>query len=77
MTYNELMSIIKDVVNNEYINKYNLELVYTIDADNFNKLDEHLHYTHNEGEFKPSGELIEIEVGGVIFKIKKLESLEN
>jgi len=72
MTYEDLIEIFSELVNNENIKKDGLIMFYELPAENHEKLDEHLFYKTNDrnAEFTHQ-DIIEVEVDGFIVKIIK------
>lgn len=72
MTYQELIKTISEIVNNDDIIKEGMTLVYELDPENHEKMDEHLFYKVNDRNAKFSHqEIIELEIEGLIVNIIK------
>ena len=84
MTYEDLIAIFSELVNNENIKKEGLIMFYELSEENHEKLDEHLFYKINDrsAEFTHQ-DIIEVDVDGFTVKIIKeggklvYEDLEN
>lgn len=72
MRYEELISTVSEILNNENITKEGLTLEYALDKKRHEQMDEHLFYKSN-----PSGsgfehrDVVEVEIGGVIVRFIK------
>ena len=72
MTYEDLIVIFSELVNNENIKKEGLIMFYELPAENHEKLDEHLFYkTNDRGDNFEHRDIIEVEVEGFVVKIIK------
>lgn len=78
MDYQDIITTVSEIVNNEKIIKDGLTLIYELTPLNHKQLDEHLYYTHNpRGTDFQHQEVIEIELGGILIKfIEKGSKLE-
>jgi hypothetical protein len=78
MDYQDTITTVSEIVNNEKIIKDGLTLIYELTPLNHKQLDEHLYYTHNpRGTEFEHQEVIEIELGGILIKfIEKGSKLE-
>jgi hypothetical protein len=72
MTYEDLIVIFSELVNNDKIKKEGLIMFYELPEENHRKLDEHLFYKTNDRNAKfEHQEIIEVDVDGFIVKIIK------
>jgi hypothetical protein len=72
MTYQDLIKTISEIVDNENIVKEGLTLIYELDPENHEKMDEHLFYKVNDRNAKfEHQEIIELEIEGLIINIIK------
>lgn len=70
MTYQELIKSISEIVNNEDIIKEGMTLIYELDPENHEKMDEHLFYKVNDRTAKfEHHEIIELEIEGLMVNI--------
>ena len=75
MKYEDLISTVTSIVNDETIYKEGLVLVYLLNERNHLQMNEELFYKSNPSttKFQPTDEF-EVEIGGVLVKfIKKIE----
>ena len=75
MKYEDLISTVTSMVNDETIYKEGLVLVYLLNERNHLQMNEELFYKSNPAttKFQPTDEF-EVEIGGVLVKfIKKIE----
>lgn len=71
MKYEEIISTLIEIVNNDNIKKEGLKLIYEIDSEEHKKLNEHIFYHRGGvGEFTFS-DVIEVGSDGVIIQILK------
>ena len=69
MTYEDIITTISEIVNNEKIYKTGLTLVYELSELRHKQLDEHLFYKTNPEDTKfTHQDIIELEIGGVLVK---------
>lgn len=72
ITYEDLINTFSEIINNETINKQGLVLIYELDDENHQKLDEHLFYKTNDRDATyEHREIIEVEIEGFIIRIIK------
>lgn len=71
LSYNAIVEIAREIIDNENIPSDRLLMVYTLPAKQHLKLNEDLFYNINgpKAEFEPS-DLIEIEIAGIKFRIE-------
>lgn len=74
MSYEELISTISEIIDNENIHKEGLILVYELDEINHKKMDEHLFYKANsQNTAFTHRDVVEVGIGGLTIKFVKKE----
>jgi hypothetical protein len=72
MTYEDLIETFSEIINSETIKKDGLVLIYELDDDNHQKLDEHLFYKTNDRDATyEHRDIIEVDVEGFVIRIVK------
>ena len=72
MTYEDLIETFTEIIKSETIHKEGLIMFYELDAENHEKMDEHLFYKTNDRNAKfVHNEVIEVEIDDFVIKIIK------
>lgn len=76
MSYDDLITTITEIVNNDLIKKEGLTLQYEVGEKTFKRLNEYFFYKSNPPDAEPiSGEIFEIEIDGLIVRFVKKSTI--